>query len=122
MILLSRLVDVSSRISSTTKKKEKISLFAGLLREAKGREILLTSSYLSGQLPQGRLGIGWAGLQEALEGLTGESRPIGLVDLDRSFEAIAAERGPGSSERKRTLLRETLSHAGERERDFLVRT
>lgn len=69
MVSLKDLVEVSERVGSTTRKKEKISFLANFSKLAGGREIALAATYLSGQIPQGRLGIGWATIQGALEGL-----------------------------------------------------
>ncbi len=69
MVSLKDLVEVSERVGSPTRKKERISLLANFLKVARGREITLAATYLSGQIPHGRLGIGWATIQGALEGL-----------------------------------------------------
>jgi hypothetical protein len=69
MVSLKDLVEVSERVGSPTRKRERISLLANFLKLARGREITLAATYLSGQIPHGRLGIGWATIQGALEGL-----------------------------------------------------
>ncbi len=121
MLFLKNLAEISERVSATTKKKEKASLLAHFLREAKGKEIFLVAFYLSGELPQGRLGIGWAALQEALRGASFEPNPLSLMNLDLYFESIATEKGPGSSGRKVQTLREILSRSEEREKEFLIK-
>jgi len=121
MVFLKNLVETSERVSATTKKKEKASLLAHFLREVKGKEIFLVAFYLSGELPQGRLGIGWAALEEALRGASFEPNPLSLMNLDLYFESIAREKGPGSSGRKVQTLREILSRSAEREKEFLIK-
>jgi len=120
MLFLKQLVEISERISATKKKKEKVSLIARFFREAKGKEISLVAFYLSGELPQGRMGIGWISLQEALKGAPFLPKPLSLVDLDRYFDSIVTESGGGSSGRKVQILRQAFSHTGERERGFLA--
>jgi DNA ligase-1 len=66
MILLKNLVEVSEKVGVASRKKEKILLLARLQQQGRGDEISLAALYLSGQLPQGRLGIGSATLQEIL--------------------------------------------------------
>jgi len=88
-MLLKDLVEISKRVGSTSKKKEKASLLARFIQQAKGKEIALAANYLSGQLPQGRLGIGWATLQEALKDLPDQFRPLSLIEMDRLFEGIS---------------------------------
>ncbi len=121
MPFLKNLVEISERVSATTKKKGKASLLAHFLREAKGKEIFLVAFYLSGELPQGRLGVGWAMLQEALKESSFQSNPVSLIDLDRYFEIIAEEKGPGSSRRKIQIFREVFSRSDEKEKEFLVK-
>lgn len=120
MVLVGDLVALSRRISSTSKRKEKISLVSDLLQRAKGEEIALVARYLSGQLSQGRLGIGWATIQAVLQDIPDQVRPVGLTDMDRLFESMSQEKGPGSFERKVTLLRKLFSFLRQEEREFLT--
>jgi len=121
MVFIKDLVEVSEKVSATSRKKEKISLLAHFFQQAKGREIALAASYLSGQLPQDRLGIGWATLQEALKDLIEKLQPLNLIELDRLFEDISREKGAGSLEKKVKILRDIFSSIQKNERDFLTR-
>jgi len=121
MVSLADLVEVSKKIGSTTRKKEKISLLALFLKQGRGREITLAACYLSGIIPQGRLGIGWTTLQEALKDLPSRFRSLSLVELDHLLEAISRERGTGSLERKTGLLRDLFSYTRKDETEFLAR-
>ncbi|HVP77205.1 MAG TPA: hypothetical protein VMV04_04870 [Thermodesulfobacteriota bacterium] len=120
MILIKDLVELSGKVGSTTKKKEKVSLLAGFLPRAKGEEIGLAVRYLSGQLLQGRLGIGWATLQEVFQDLSGHPRSPSLIEIDCSFKGISLEKGAGSSERRIRLLRDIFSSLQQDEREFLT--
>lgn len=120
MVLLKDLVESSKSVSVTPKKKEKVSFLARLLQQAKGKEIALVARYLSGQLTQGRLGVGWATLQEALQDLSDRYRPLGLIEIDHFFEEVTGEKGAGALRRKLILLRGLFSYAGQDERDFLI--
>jgi len=121
MLFLKNLVEISETVSATTKKKEKASLLAHFLREAKEKDIFLLAFYLSGELPQGRLGVGWAMLQEASKESSFHSNPVSLIDLDRYFDIIAEEKGPGSSRKKIQILTEVFSRSDEKEKEFLVK-
>jgi DNA ligase-1 len=121
LMKLEKLADISERVSATSSKKEKVSLIAGLLKQAKDKEIALAAHYLSGQLPQGRLRVAWKMLQGATQGLSSSPRCLTLTDLDAFFQGIATEAGPGSTQRKIQALRELLSRCRERERAFAVR-
>jgi DNA ligase-1 len=120
MLFLKDLTQISEKVSATPKKKEKVSFLAHFFKDAKGKEISLLAFYLSGELPQGRMGIGWITLQEALKGAPFLPKPLSLVDLDSYFDSIARERGTGSSGRKVQILREAFTHTGEKERVFLT--
>ncbi len=120
MISIQDLVELSSKVGSTTRKKEKVSLLADFFRRAKGEEIALAVRYLSGQLPQGRLGVGWAALQEVLQDLPGHPRSPSLIEMDRFFEEISREKGEGSLERKISLLRTIFSSLQQDEKEFLT--
>lgn len=118
---LGQLVEISERISATPRKGQKLALIAGLLRQARGHERFVVAHYLSGRLPQGRLGIGWKTLESANADLCSTPHALSLQEIDRYFEAISQDRGAGSTERKVRLLREVLSHSQVQERVFLSR-
>jgi DNA ligase-1 len=119
MISFQKLAAVSEKVAATTRKKEKTFLLSGLLQEARGEEIALAASYLSGELPQKRLGVGWAILQQALQGIALELRPLSLVELNQRLDGIAQTTGAGSIEIKAGLLRDLFFCLRKNEREFL---
>jgi DNA ligase-1 len=120
MMLFRDLVEVSKRVSATTRKKEKSTLLAECLKRGQGQEISLAASYLSGQIPQGSLGIGWAILQKTLGNFVEGPRPLSLLEVNRLFGEIAQSRGEGSVEKKVKSLRDLFSLAREDEKEFLA--
>ncbi len=88
MMLFRNLVEVSRRVRATTRKKEKITLLAECLKRRQGQEIALAASYLSGQIPQGSLGMGWKTLQKAMEHVDRRPQPLGLLEVSRFFDEI----------------------------------
>jgi DNA ligase-1 len=116
---LSRLVDLVARVRQTTKKTEKVSLLADFLRQTNERETELAALYLTGSLPQGKIGLGWSLLQQAM-GESETSDALTLADVDRTFEQITAERGAGSTDRRVALLRRLFARASPNERQFLT--
>jgi len=133
---LARLVGAVEQVRATTKKSEKIRILGETLCATRGREAVLTALYLSGSLPQGKIGIGWNLIQQAIgkgvllstPGWLGEkegssSAPSGerltLSDVDKVFDRLATERGPGSTERRLAELTKLFSHARPDERRFL---
>src|SRR5258707_11872018 len=118
---LSALTALVDRVRATCKKNEKVGLIADVLRQARGREAEVLAMYLTGALPQGRIGLGWAAIHAALEGAPPpQDEPLALIDVDRAFEGLAAEGGAGSTERRTRALRALMARAREAERRFLA--
>ena len=117
---LARLVGLVGRVRETPRKTEKVRLLADFLRLTEGLERELAALYLSGTLRQGRIGLGWLTMQPAITAEPPAGEPPSLLDVDRAFEAIAAEQGPGSSERKVRILRGLLERVGGDARRFLA--
>ncbi|HVR30500.1 MAG TPA: ATP-dependent DNA ligase [Thermoanaerobaculia bacterium] len=123
-MLLSDLVETSSRLAATRSRLEKSRLLADLLRRARGREIEVAVDYLSGTLPQGRLGVGWAMLERAHAAAGGEGAQrasLALAEVDAAFERVRAIAGSGSQEARIAELASLLRRATPDERSFLTR-
>jgi len=116
---LAELVSLVARLRATTKKTEKIALIAGLLGQARGREIEILALYLTGSLSQGRIGIGWRGLQDAMPAGPTLGEPLSLVGLDEALGGLAKETGAGSGERRTRGLRALLERTDDAGRRFL---
>ncbi|HEY3196582.1 MAG TPA: ATP-dependent DNA ligase [Nitrospirales bacterium] len=116
---LARLVEVVGKLRATTKKTEKIALLAEFLRQTEGKETELAASYLSGSLPQGKIGIGWRIIEAALVEDPASGEPLTLLALDQVLGVIAADQGSGSAERKIQELRQLFERTGASERRFL---
>ena len=117
---LASLVDLVGRVRATTKKTEKVALLADFLKQTRGLETELTALYLSGTLRQGRIGVGGQTLRSAITGEPARGEPPSLVDVDQAFEAAAAEKGPGSADRKVRILRGLLERTTPEARRFLA--
>jgi DNA ligase-1 len=115
-----RLVELVGRLRATAKKTEKTALIADFLRQTREQETSLAALYLSGMLPQGRIGLGWRTLQAALGDAPRAGEPLSLAEVDRAFDAIAGEQGPGSTERRTGVLRALSARATPGERRFLA--
>ncbi len=119
---LTDLVRASEAVSRSAGRLDKIALLAEALRALAPGEIRLGVSWLAGELPQGRIGVGWAALGGALaSGPPAAAPSLSLVEVDAAFGALAAARGGGSAEGRRRLLGALLGRATAEERDFLVR-
>lgn len=95
LVLLKTLVDASARIRVTRSRNAKVAAVAEVLRAAGDDEIGLVAAYLSGVLPQRRLGVGWRTLRSLSPPAAAES--LHLRDVDRSFQQMADAHGQGST-------------------------
>ena len=101
---LARLVEVVDRVRATARKTEKVGLLADFLRQTQDKETELTALYLSGSLPQGRIGVGWRMIDEAMPQSAVSRNPLRLVEVDQTFESIAAERPDGHEAGQRIMV------------------
>lgn len=116
---LARLVDAVERVRATPKKSEKAGVLAHVLRQTSGHETKLAALYLTGSLPQGKIGIGWHLIQKAIHDVPVSGKPLTLSDVDQVLGILAVERGGGSTERRVVELSRLLSRARAEERRFL---
>jgi DNA ligase-1 len=123
MTLLAELVSTSARVGSTSSRLMKVRELAGLLGKLAQEEIRIGVSYLSGELPQGRIGIGYAAVQAAATeaGPVAEQASLSVAQTDRQLAHLAGIRGSGSTARRATALRDLFARATAQERSFLVR-
>jgi DNA ligase 1 len=147
-VLLSEVVDVSAAVAATSARTAKIEQIAALLGRVPPGEVAVAVAFLSGELLQGQIGVGYAAVGDLLRA-PGVARPVAgpgasddgadailgdagppqapgaaaltLTDVDAAFGAIGAVTGPGSQAERRRLLTELFTRATQREREFLVR-
>src|SRR5690348_5404318 len=121
MTLLAEIVSTSARIGATPSRLAKARGIAALLEHLAPEEVGIAVSYLSGELPQGRIGVGYAALQAAASaGQPPEVPGLTVVQADRDIAELAAIRGTGSAGRRSAALQDLFSRATAEERTFLV--
>src|SRR5262245_12853536 len=121
-MLFAELTSTSRRIGGTRARLEKTALLAGLLRRLVPAEIEPAVAFLSGQLRQGRIGLGPAAVREATrEGGSAAEPSLAILEVDEAFTRIAAVSGAGSTGERQRRLGALLARATEEERDVLVR-
>ncbi|HUF13960.1 MAG TPA: ATP-dependent DNA ligase [Longimicrobiales bacterium] len=112
---LEQLVRASASVAASSKRLEKISALAELLRECAPEEVPLAVGFLIGWPRQGKLGLGRAAVSAANEQPAASRATLELRDVDAAFERIAAARG-----RERTrLLGELFARANAEEQRFV---
>jgi DNA ligase-1 len=118
---LQALTDISLAVSRTRSRIEKIDRLADLLKRLPPDEISIAVAYLSGALPQGRIGIGWSVVSQARTVAHAAQPSLELLEIDEWFGRIAGTRGPGAAGTRTRLLTDLFRRATESEQDFLVR-
>src|SRR5580704_8346939 len=139
-MLLAEVVRTSAAVAAAPGRLAKVDFIARLLQEVPGDEITIATSFLSGDLTQRQIGVGYAALSD-LTGGFGQAPAEGqqpelaggqltapattpeltLTDTDRVLGQIGQLAGPGSQAERRVLLAGLLARATAPERQFLVR-
>jgi DNA ligase-1 len=118
-MLLAEIARTSSDVAATGSRLAKVARLAECLREARQAEVGVAVAYLSGVLPQGTVGVGWAALR-ALPEPSSPPPTLDLREVDAALTAIADLVGAGSQARRREALDELFARATEEEQRFLA--
>ena len=117
-MLLAEIAEVSQAVAGTSARLAKIDTLAAALREAGPLEVPIAVAYLSGELPQRQIGVGWAALRD---GFAPAAAPtLTLSEVDSGFSAIGAVSGKGSAAARKALVGELFGRATADEQRFLV--
>jgi DNA ligase-1 len=119
--LLAELVRASQRVGANPARRVKIQELAALLKLLSADEVDLGVHYLSGEIPQGKIGIGYAAVRAAASASASESETLSIAEVDRAFSELASMRGSGSAARRAQALNALFSRATVPEQQFLLR-
>jgi len=110
---------VSLAVSQTPARLAKVAALADALRAASVDEVPVIVAYLSGELPQRQIGVGWAALRAVPPPAGTES--LTVLAVDAAFTRIGAVAGKGSAAARKRLVGELFAAATAPEQRFLVR-
>jgi ATP-dependent DNA ligase I len=129
-VLLNEVARVSAEVAGVSGRRAKIDLIAGLLARAQGAEVPLVVAFLSGELRQRQIGVGYAALSDLLAPAATKPVPqasapaaepvLTVAEADEVFAAIGQVAGPGSQAERRRMLAGLFARATEAERGFMV--
>ncbi len=119
-MLLADLVDASQQVGATSSRKVKLAVLAGVLGRAGATEVGPAAAFLSGQLRQGRVGVGWAQVS-AVDAAPAPSPTVTVLDVDQAVTRLAALGGAGSAAARSAELAGLFGRATATEADFLRR-
>ena len=117
---LSRLASVSSSVAATRSRREKVRLLAQCLLQLSPADVFCGASYLTGEIPQGKIGLG-PSIIRAVEVEDTIQTSISIAQTDAMLEDISATRGAGARARRQQLLASLLAAMDGATQDFLVR-
>ncbi|MBX3226533.1 MAG: ATP-dependent DNA ligase [Labilithrix sp.] len=117
---MTRLADVaavSGETAATGARSAKTARLAELLRAADRSDVPALVAWLSGELLQRRVGVGWASL--ARMPASAATPSLTVEEVNRAFGEMASAAGAGSQGRRAALLLDVMSRATEVEQSFL---
>jgi DNA ligase 1 len=119
-VLFAEVVSTSAAVAATRSRKSKSAALAGLIGACTPDDVPIVVAWLSGEVPQGRLGIGWRTLADA------RTQPSAIAsatvdEVNQLLSDLAATSGPGSVARRKELLTRLMAGATDDEQTFLIR-
>jgi DNA ligase-1 len=121
-----QLIDVASAstdVGSVSARLVKIGRIAELLKEAAAESdptlVAVIVAWLSGELPQRQIGVGWAALRSLPE--ASDAPSLTVRGVDATFTEIGAVAGKGSQARRAELVNSVFAAATDVEQTFLRR-
>jgi DNA ligase 1 len=118
-VLLAEIAETSTAVAGTSARGAKVERLAECLRRCDPSEVAIAVSFLSGELRQRQIGVGYASLREQQP--PADTASLTLIEVDAIFGRIGAQAGAGSQRERRLLLAELMARATAAEQRFLWR-
>jgi DNA ligase-1 len=118
-VLLADVARTSRAVAAASARRAKTGLLAECLRRATDAEVPVAVAYLSGELPQRQIGVGYASLRDLPPPAAAPTLTVDAVDA--ACTEIGAVTGKGSVATRRALLMDLLGRATQEEQDFMIR-
>ncbi len=121
LVQLRDVAAASAEVGASSSRLAKIARIADLLRRAADDPALvaIVVSWLSGELPQRQIGVGWAALRSVPAPAAEPS--LTVLEVDARFTEIGQVAGKGSQARRAGLLADLFGRATDEEQTFLRR-
>ena len=119
-MLLGDVVRVSTDVGGVRGRLKKAELIADCLAKMSPEELEIGVPFLSGEVRQGKIGLGYAAISKA-GGAPAAAPELTLVEVDAALGELAVTSGPGSQKRRAELVSTLFGRATEAESDFLKR-
>jgi ATP-dependent DNA ligase I len=117
-MLLRELVDASAAVRATSARGGKVERLAELLRHAAPEQVPAAVAWLSGELTQRQIGVGWATVRDHPTAVA--EATLTVAEVQAAFDHIGALSGAGSQAARRAAVQELFARATEPEQRFLT--
>ncbi|WP_019630031.1 ATP-dependent DNA ligase [Actinomadura atramentaria] len=117
-MLLIEIAQASATVAGTSSRRAKADALAACLRDAAPEEAPVVVAYLSGELPQRQIGVGYAALRDPPA--PAPDAVLTVADVDAAFTVIGAVAGTGAVARRRALVGDLFGRATAVEQRFLA--
>jgi ATP-dependent DNA ligase I len=117
-VLLDEVAVTSAAVAASSARLAKVERLAACLRRLEPGEVHPAVAFLSGELRQRQIGVGWAALRDAPDPAAAPT--LTVAEVDAAFERIGRLAGPGSQAERRRLVGELFGRATAAEQRFLV--
>src|SRR5829696_6066671 len=117
-VLRDEVAETSTAVAASSARLAKVERLAACLRRLEPGEVHPAVAFLSGELRQRQIGVGWAALRDAPGPAPTPS--LTMTEVDAAFERIGRLAGPGSQAERRRLVAELFGRATAAEQRFLV--
>jgi ATP-dependent DNA ligase I len=117
-VLLDEVAGTSAAVANSSARLVKVERLAACLRRLEPGEVHPAVAFLSGELRQRQIGVGWAALRDVPA--PAATPTLTVAEVDAAFERIGRLAGPGSQAERRRLLSELFARATAGEQRFLI--
>jgi DNA ligase-1 len=117
-MLLGEVAAASADVAATSSRLKKVERLSSVLAALQPDEVPIAVAYLSGVLPHGSIGVGWASLKD-LPPPAPSPATLELLEVDAALRRIGSLAGAGSQAARRTELHDLFVRATAEEQRFL---
>ena len=115
---LHEVVETARVVAAASARTEKVAALASLLERTAPAEAPIVVGLLTGEIRQGRIGVGWAAVRD-LDVSPASASTLSAADVDAAMDELTTISGSGSKARRAELLQSLLRRATEDESSFL---
>jgi DNA ligase-1 len=119
-VLLAELAATSQQVRATSARSAKIELLATALAQLQPDEVVAAVAMLAGEVRQGRIGVGWAAVQD-IDVPPATVATLTVMELDTALDELIALTGAGSVGARRARLTALFERATDAEAELIRR-